>query len=302
MDEEGRIRSLMFIPGKGITFCCRPFDSLQDQMPAEIVVPLGVSPETIPLLGRLQSGDFASQLQSMGLKNPVCDLRSPCDLCSLLYLAPCDDEYAIGELLAKRQISPYIPLTRPLNPLSTSLLSKNFSAKYTLAGSACTNTFDPECNLDPGITITQEAPPREILREFLRRTYYQPLRTHFDEGLVNESETALLDRLPDLSFRRFYFHNQKLVAIYAAFYLEPHPQLKRDTFHIGFVAQDRDRLTVAQSHAIKNDWLRLTRENNLRNLDLSCAIYCFNQPSIRFFTSIGLSIKGMNLSEKNHAN
>ena len=72
---------------------------------------------------------------------------------------------------------------------------------------------------------------------------------------------------------------------------QPHPLIKQETVHIGFIGYDRDTVGLQQARSLKKYWLEVLRTHLPKSGLVSASIFWFNQPSLNFHQSIGLKPK-----------
>lgn len=137
------------------------------------------------------------------------------------------------------------------------------------------------------------------MSDFLESCYYSLFEAEFTPNIRQKSETIIIKELKEIEFKYFYYHKNRLVGIFAAEILRPHPSQGYDTFHIGFIGYRKSDLCIEQARFIKAHWITQIIQNNKENCDITALIRWFNKPSIKFFKKLGLKIKTISCEIKN---
>ena len=286
---NNRLTKLYYYPGRGFTFCCGSLLNDKTLPDSQFFTKVHSDLDALGILNILKEGSFEQIFKNRDMDLDCARFGSVCDLCSAFFEIPSkSNNMSICNIAEQAKQNRAIAIREVFTPEQTALLTHRFSLKYTFKGCFDTSVIDDKAGLPGNILVTEEYPSGEVLEEFLERHYFAPYKDLSKDEKEANSRKALLEAMPSFNHKRFYYQQNKLVAVFATLVFDPHPLLKEKTFHIGHWGYDRSSIDKSAAKAIKNDWFKRIRDDNRDNLPVTAAIYSYVVPSQSLASKIGL--------------
>ena len=120
------------------------------------------------------------------------------------------------------------------------------------------------------------------------RIYIERFREHISAPEEKRLAEQFAEYFKLCDVARIYFRADVAVGALLLNRYLPHPTLKKNTRHIGFIGYCRELLGRAESRALKHRMVTTLRESCFGDGLVSATIADFNQPSLKFHARLGL--------------
>ena len=300
LDQEILAREkVIYIPDRGFTPCCGPIAFDESGSNEQTFSPIDEDFRKNKLRKELIARSFREQYESLGLEANDGAFHDRCAACVNLY-----GKHQSGkipskfELLTLNAYPQSIKIDSLLDLRDATQLSKSLSISYIYAGEM-KPIESSKGDLDSRLVVRAiDDQSLDDFRSLYREIYLKPFSNFIsnregDLQLIQGEEYLKICHLKSL-----YYKESQPVGILMLSRYNPHPDLKTETLHIGFLGYDRNLLSKEDREEIKSHWLSQIREGLPNSQMISSTIKWFNLASLRFHEELGLTPRIMKVEKR----
>ncbi|MBI4667644.1 MAG: radical SAM protein [Elusimicrobia bacterium] len=297
VDRKSGEEKVMYIPGKGFTPCCGPlvFDQLANE---EFIFSRNADDYQKNTLRQIMTSDnFNGQITKTGLAIPEQGFHNLCDAC--VYVHARQTALGLGSkhelaLRVKKEGAVWLPIAdgQRLALVRERVLGQNFKLSYIYMGDVTQIHADyPGPNGYLGIKIKSFS--KRLIPDFFKLLAKIYINAYLSEFPTDAEQSKFRQTFFEYAskhrpFGTLYYKGKNIVGAFLLNRYSPHPVLKQNTLHVGFLGYDRDRLSPDEVKNIKQDWLAIMRRSRRGEEKISSSIYSFNEPSHTYHLKLGL--------------
>lgn len=306
LEPQGRYNGtekLVFIPGKGFTFCCGPlaFDQMtcDDTLFRNQVSSL----RTTPLFTVMTNKTFREQADDFSLDLSHVKTSSRCEACTFIYAKNREAGLpSLSELASQTATVAYYPTKARLERSKELALERAFHVKYFYVLPFSKLELAARSNPSLGEITTKDITDcgPDIFIDFTIKTFYDAFGLSYtaDDRMAFLEDTKRYFK--ETLFGKVYFKDKTPIALITTHKYSPHPATNFNTLHIGYWGYDKSMVSLDEARAIKSDWITslFTWSRLNGSIPIDASVDYFNEPAFRLVQKFGFELHSLRLDKR----